>query len=390
MRCPNCNTENENVAFCISCGTPLETENKPNPEKKFNEEDLINPSVVEKKEIEPSFDNIFGTQEEYTVRSNDKYNDVLNIYEKKEQTETLDYQPNKKEEQVPIQDLIDTVADEIKKDETNDNNVISQNDEFITYEVSNTPKDNEVGKIEEKQEENKNMLQNPVSEEKEIVIDEKVNLFKLIKLMFGSFFRPGTTIKENTRHYTKSNASTKIYIFFSTLTFIAFLISNLINSCFVKIYDINIGTYTTTFSLEAIKNTDYLNIALIGILLTFGVTLLITTIYYIASFITNKGLSFGRYLAVITLCLLPFYLGTCIIGPLISIPSYYFGVAINLFGIVYSFIILITILNDMLTFKNTNQKIIYHTIILSIAFTITGIVVCIFLKDLLTTLKLVL
>lgn len=237
---------------------------------------------------------------------------------------------------------------------------------------------------------NNNILQNPVAEEVEKPLSDKVNIIVLIRLLFGSLTKPGTTIKEKTRAYNKTNSSIKIFLAFSSLTFIAFIVSNVINGCFIKVYDINTGTYNTTLDFANIVNLDLVSIALIGVLLCYGVTFLVTAIYHCASFVSNRGLTFGRYLSVITLSLLPFMICLNILSPILSIPSYSYGVLISIFGIIYSFIILITTLNDLLTFKFTNQKIMYHTIILTLVFIIIALVSSLFLKDVLSALKLTL
>lgn len=240
------------------------------------------------------------------------------------------------------------------------------------------------------EEENSNILKNPVSEYKEEVVDEHVNLIVLIKLLIGTIFKPGTTVVEKTKMYPNLKTNLKIFFFFNTITLIFYMISNLFNSCFVKIYDINTSTYTTTFSTGALANVNYARLILIGLLISYGIPAIITLIYYIASFITNKGLSLGRYFSIVTLSLIPLLISACIIAPIVTIFSYYIAVIFVVFGIMYSFIILTTTISDLLVFKDTNQKIIYHTFILTMTTIIIVLIVMLFLKDQLSALNILL
>ena len=58
-----------------------------------------------------------------------------------------------------------------------------------------------------------------------------------------------------------------------------------------------------------------------------------------------------------------------------------------IFGLIYSLIILITVLNDMLTFKDTNQKIMYHTLLIAISIFIIGVVASIIFSNQLSSLN---
>lgn len=337
MICPRCHTQNvDNVGYCIACGEPLQPQQ---PNTTITENEMKNPTIVDNKTNYNASD-VFGAQEEVIYAKNNRP-----AVEKLNLKSAVETSP-------PVEHLIAKTAE--------------------TTQTSTSLQ-----------------TANPVAPDEAKVKSDRVNPIVLFKLTIGAFFRPGTTINENTRVYTKLKPGFQIYTSFSLLTFIAFMITNVINGCFHKLYDINTGTYNTTLDFNQLATLNYLNLIVIGFLLSFGIVFLVAIVYYVSSFVTNRGLSLGRYLTVITLCLVPFLICTCIVAPIVSIPSYYLGIALTLFGIVYSFIILITNLNDLLTFKTTNQKIMYHTIILTIIFVIIGVVITFFLKDQLSTLRII-
>lgn len=379
MVCPNCHENNpDNAKICQNCGHELAPQTSNNAIS--------------------DIPNIFVENQQYNINSNAYTGKVSNNNET--------YQANIVKDGSGEVEKFYTKNDYVKPEE--EPNIELRNGEDFNAHLQNsinqTPNKgeqikeqnkfiNEVPNIEKKTpviSANGSVLENPIAKEEEKPLSDKVNIIVLFRLLFGTFFRPGTTIKDKTRAYNKTKPSIKIFLSFSTLTFIAFIVSNVINGCFIKVYDINTGTYNTTLNFSNIVNLDLFSIAITGILLCYGVIILVTAVYYCASFATNRGLTFGRYLSVISLSLLPFMLCLNILAPVVSIPSYYFGVLISIFGIIYSFIILITTLNDMITFKSTNQKIMYHTIILSIVFIIIALVVSLFLKDVLSALKLTL
>lgn len=372
MVCPNCLENNpDNAKICQKCGQELNTNNN-SPSNIFVEEPQYNINSNAYTGNIPNNNEVFKAN---VVK--DGSGEIEKFYTKNDYV--------KPEEEPNI---------ELRNGEAFNNSLSNKEKESFKENISQTQgkfiNNGIESSLKESKSSNNNVLQNPVATFEEKPLSDKVNLIVLIRLLFGSLTKPGTTIKEKTRAFNKTNSSIKIFLSFSTLTFIAFIVSNVINGCFIKVYDINTGTYNTSLNFSNIVNLDLISISLIGILLCYGVTFLVTAIYYCASFVTNRGLTFGRYLSVITLSLLPFMICLNILSPILSIPSYSYGVLIAIFGIIYSFIILITTLNDLITFKSTNQKIMYHTIILTLVFIIIALVSSLFLKDVLSALKLTL
>ena len=280
-----------------------------------------------------------------------------------------------------INSNVETLTFQNQPDLNNQQTILNQAEQYNNEEIVQMENQSNLEK------EATNTLKNPVSDFKEEVLDEHVNLFVLIKLLIGTLLKPGATVAEKTRAYTKLKPGLKIFFFYNTITFIFYMVSNLINSCFVKVCDINTSIYSTVLSYGELANVNYTRLIIIGLLLSYGIPAIITLVYYIASFITNKGLSIGRYFSVITLSLIPLLLSACVVAPIASIFSYYISIGAVIFGVIYSFIILTTTISDLLIFKNTNQKITYHTIILSIIIIIISLIITIFLKDQLNALN---
>lgn len=376
MVCPNCLENNpDNAKICQKCGLEL------NPKINNNASNIFVEAPQYNINSNAYTGNIPTNNETYQANVvKDGSGEVEKFYTKN------DYVKPEEEPHIELrsgEDFNKPVLKEVKVPTKENITPGQEQNKFINNIPDTLKKEPVMGP-------NNKVLENPVAGEEEKPLSDKVNIIVLIRLLFGSLTKPGTTIKEKTRAYNKVSPSVKIFLSFSTLTFISFIASNIINGCFVKVYDINTGTYNTTLNFSNIVNLDLVSIALIGILLCYGVTFLITAIYYCASFVSNRGLTFGRYLSVITLSLLPFMICLNILAPVLSIPSYYYGVLVSIFGIIYSFIILITTLNDLITFKSTNQKIMYHTIILSLVFIVIALISSLFLKDVLSALKLTL
>lgn len=365
MICPKCNTENnDSLKYCVNCGEPL-TKTFFNETKEKNK--------VNSKNDDPNINNIFGVEENVNITK---------------APETLDFNTTVKEETLINPKVIKNENKELEQ------YIESQiKEENLQVEIAK-----EMGAIEPTVEEVVPIVQpplkeevnttivNPTSEEEE-KLEEKLNIWIIIKLIIGALFKPGTTIRENSKPYNSLQSGLTIYTTLSTIAFIGVIVCSFINGCFIKVYDINTSTYSTTLDLGNVANLDYVNIIIMGILLTYGVVLLFTTIYYIASFLTNKGLTYGKYLTVISFSLLPYLLFSCLIAQIVNIFSGYFGLVLLIFGLIYSLIILITVLNDMLTFKDTNQKIMYHTLLIAISIFIIGVVASIIFSNQLSSLN---
>lgn len=222
----------------------------------------------------------------------------------------------------------------------------------------------------------------PIFDDEDEVTSEKINIFKLIILTFGVLFRPGTTIVEKTKKYNKIKTGLFVYLVFSSITFLVYISTIALKNCFIQTYNIASEKYTPVLDFGQLQYLDYTKLITEAALVSYGILLLLILLYYIASFLTNKGLSLGRYFVVITLSLSPFLILTCAASPIVSIYNTTFGSWLLVFGIAYSLIILLCTINDIIAFKNTNQKIIYHSLILLICFAIVYVLLSIFAKNL--------
>ena len=72
-----------------------------------------------------------------------------------------------------------------------------------------------------------------------------------------------------------------------------------------KKYNWNLNDYETTWVWSNLKNVQYLEIILKSFLIYLGVIFVITVIYYLASLVAKKEVSFPKLLGISTLSLIP-------------------------------------------------------------------------------------
>lgn len=225
-----------------------------------------------------------------------------------------------------------------------------------------TKEEPKVEAVEEIQEEQ------PLFEEEEEI---KTNLFTVISMMFNVVINPGTTISTNARRYKKIFDSLMVTFWITMLSIILSLAGRIIAGCFSTSYNAISGASRIGLNFSNLVDANnYVPYLLITFLIGIVAALVIGLVYYISSFISSKGIHIGTYLAISTLSIVPVIVGFTIIHPIVSIITSTLASMLLIFCIIYSLMILITGMNEILKFKNKNSRIIYNAINITIIISI--------------------
>ena len=170
-------------------------------------------------------------------------------------------------------------------------------------------------------------------------------------ITFNTILKPATTLKDKISKFATFKCS---FIFASFVSLIATLI-NLITAMFtsivVKSYNWNLNDYETTWVWSNLKNVQYLEIILKSFLIYLGVIFVITVIYYLASLIKKKEVSFPKLLGISTLSLIPLLICSLVISPLIALVWEELGVLIVLAGFICTLVLLYENMNNEIALK---------------------------------------
>lgn len=213
-----------------------------------------------------------------------------------------------------------------------------------------------------------------VEEEIPLFVEEeevKTNLFTVVNMMIGVVIKPGTTISTNARRYKKMFDAISITFWVGILSFAMCLAGRLVVGCFSKTENAISGASKIVLDFSRLVDTNnYIPYLLITFFIGLGTILVVALIYYLSSFIFSKGIHIGTYFAISTLAVVPVIIGFTILYPIITILSSGIAMMALVFSIIYALIILFTGINEVLKFKNNDQRIIYNAINMAVIFSI--------------------
>lgn len=234
------------------------------------------------------------------------------------------------------------------------NSVISEDHNFINDKTAFVSKEESL---------DDDIPKNPVYvEEQKVVSEAKVNIFTVIAMLFGSMLKPGTSVFSNALKYENTKKAISITIYIVAIVILLSVGTDFITSSFVKVYDINTGSYSTVVNFSNMFGQNYLETILVSGILTFMTIMVFALIYFASSFIRNKGVTFGTYIMISNMALFPFIFAVSTLYPLAVIFSYYLGFLIVLIFLILAIFSYFNAIGKILEFKNDNHKIFYNLI----------------------------
>lgn len=208
----------------------------------------------------------------------------------------------------------------------------------------------------------------PLFDEEEEI---KTNLFTVINMMSGVIVKPGTTISINARRYKKMFDAISITFWVTVLSFALCLVGRIVVGCFSRTENAISGASKIVLDFSRLVDVNnYIPYLLITLFIGLGTILVVALVYYLSSFIFSKGIHIGTYFAISTLSVVPVVIGFTVLYPVITILSSGIAMMVLIFTIIYALIILFTGINEVLKFKNNDQRIIYNAVNMAIIFSI--------------------
>lgn len=178
--------------------------------------------------------------------------------------------------------------------------------------------------------------------------------------------KPVKCFKEEENKF--NNAKTSIV--FSSIVAVGIMLINLIktmiSTVFTKSFDYKTFKMKTSVDFSNLKNLDYLDLIGKQLLIYAGIILAIALVYYLASLVVKKQVSFTKMLAISATSVIPFTILSMIVSPLLGKIWAPLSVVALVIGIVYSLLIFITLINKDITFENGDSRIYFNLICLSI------------------------
>ncbi len=172
--------------------------------------------------------------------------------------------------------------------------------------------------------------------------------------------KPIKCFKEEESKLNNSKTSVILALVVSILMTIANLIGTILATVRVSSYSYLKG-YTYSWEWDNLKEIKWLELIGKNFLISVGIILAITLVFYFASLVIKKNLSFIKSLSISATSLIPIILGAMILSPILNIIWNPLGVIATVAGLVYSLIILYELMNS--EFNLESDKKIYFNLI---------------------------
>lgn len=144
------------------------------------------------------------------------------------------------------------------------------------------------------------------------------------------------------------------------------LIKAMIAGIFVEKFDYSTFKTKTEIDFSNLKNLDYVQLIFKNLLIYAGVIVAIALVYYLVAFIFKKSLNFIKLISISATSILPYVVLGMIVSPILGKIWAPLSIFSMIVGAIYSIVILVNLMNEEVELENTDFKIYYHAICLSV------------------------
>lgn len=212
-----------------------------------------------------------------------------------------------------------------------------------------------------------------VNKQDQSVSTQKINSINVdnrplnyLMYIIAVLLKPVKCFKEEENKFNNAKTS----IIFSSIVAIGIMLINLIktmiSTVFTKSFDYKTFKMKTAVDFSNLKDLNYLDLIGKQLLIYAGIILAIALVYYLASLVVKKQVSFTKMLAISATAVIPFTVLSMVVSPLLGKIWAPLSVVALVIGIVYSLLIFITLINKDITFENGDSRIYFNLICLSI------------------------
>lgn len=143
------------------------------------------------------------------------------------------------------------------------------------------------------------------------------------------------------------------------------LIKSMISVVFTKAFDYSTFKYKTVFQIENLKNLDYLSLIFKNLLIYAAIIVVIALVYYLASLVAKKQVSFIKFLSISITSIIPYVLVGMVVAPILGKIWVVLSFVCMIVSILYSIIIFISLINEEIKFEKKDSLIYFHLICIS-------------------------
>lgn len=198
-----------------------------------------------------------------------------------------------------------------------------------------------------------------VTTKKTVAVKKNTNniIADIFNHMLLASFKPFESFKKDEKKLSTTATSLIYGAFVCGIAWILSIISTIISGAKQSSFGWS-GTVTTW----SFARLNYLKIIFVNLLVYVAVVAIIAGVYFLASMVVKKTISFTKMLAITCTSIMPYIICTVFLAPLFGLIHYYIGAFFAICGLVYSILIFFGLIKEELQFKNKEQSLYFHLI----------------------------
>lgn len=171
----------------------------------------------------------------------------------------------------------------------------------------------------------------------------KITIGEAFKLIVAIILKPFTAFKEENKKFENFSNSLIVSIIISVVVTLISLLKTMYETVKVTSYFSD-----SKYNFENLKNIEYFKEISSNLLIYLGVIFGIAIVYYLASLVIKKQVSFSKILGISAIAIVPFALGNLILSPLLGLINEDLPIIAYIIGGIYTLIIMYEGINEEL------------------------------------------
>ena len=203
-------------------------------------------------------------------------------------------------------------------------------------------------------------------------VDSKLNI---ISYIINVLLKPSKTYKEEEQKLSIPQNAFLLTVIMSGIMVGINIITTLINTVIRKELDLSTFKYKTVVDFKYVGDIKWLELIFKRFIIYFAIILIVAAIYYVFALVFKKKTNYIKILSMTATSIIPMAAVGMLAAQILGLIWAILKIIVLFVGIVYSFFILIHLINDEMKFEDIDSSIYYHTITISVMFILCEIIV---------------
>lgn len=196
--------------------------------------------------------------------------------------------------------------------------------------------------------------------------------FNFVKYIVSFVIKPYETYKNNESRLADTKVGLLLSLIVAGAMMIIKLLSSMVSVVVVKELNYSTFDYETTIDFSRLGDLNYLNLTVVNFLQFLVVICAIAVVYYLASLVVKKSVSFVKVLAISASSFIPYVVITMLISSILMNIFYKFAIIVFVVGILYSVIVFVVLINDNINFEKKDYVIYFHSVCIVTCIVLVG------------------